>query len=398
MLSRAVVLSFAVASGLAVANVYYAQPLLDSMADEFGIGHAAAGVVVTVTQVGYGLGLLLIVPLGDLLDRRRLILAQSLLMAVALTVVAAASSVPVLLGAMVAVGLLAVLAQVLVAYAAMLARPHQQGLAVAAVTSGIIVGILLARSVSGSLSDWLGWRSVYLASAAATLAIGGLLFGLLPAPVVRPGRLSYWELIASVFRLYGQDPLLRSRATLALLIFAAMTMLWTPMVLPLAAPPHSLSHTQVGLFGLAGAAGALGAARAGRMVDRGQAQVATAVGLVLMLAAWLLSAKLASSLWYLVLGVVLSDFGLQSVHVANQGLIYRARPEARSRLAAAYMMCYSIGCACGAMVSTWVYARAGWSGVCWAGGTISACALLFWAATWRRAPERPGVPARAQGI
>jgi len=389
VLSRAVALLFSVACGLAVANVYFAQPLLDTMADEFAISHATVGIVMTVTQIGYGLGLLLVVPLGDLLDRRRLIVGQSLLSALALVAVALAPTAPALLAAMAAVGLLAVVTQVLVAYAAILARPGERGRAVGIVTSGIIIGILLARTVSGTLSDLFGWRSVYIVSAIATLVIVALMLRVLPRQISAGVRVSYPRLIGSVFTLLVEEPVLRIRAILAMLIFCAITVLLTPLVLPLSAPPLSLSHTEVGLFGLAGAAGALGASRAGSQSDRGLAQRTTGIGLVIMLAAWLPIALLSWSLWALVIGVIAIDFGLQSVHVANQSLIYRVRPEAQSRLTAGYMIFYSIGSATGSIVSTLVYAHAGWMGVCLLGAAVSALALLFWALTRHLTPERP---------
>jgi predicted MFS family arabinose efflux permease len=388
-LSRSVAFIFAAACGLAVANVYYAQPLLDTMADEFGISEATVGLVITITQVGYGLGLLLLVPLGDLLNRRRLILWQSLLSVLALLTVAVAQTGTVLLAGMAAVGVLAVVTQVLVAYAAALAHPRERGSVVGTVTSGIIIGILLARTVSGTLSDLFGWRSVYIASAAATLVVTALLAKVLPRREQSGPSISYARLIGSVFVLLVEEPVLRIRAILALLIFTAITILWTPMVLPLGAPPFSLSHTEVGLFGLAGAMGAVGASSAGRFADRGQAQGVTGVSLAIMLVSWLPIALLPYSLWGLVIGVVTMDFGLQSVHVANQSLIYRVRPEARSRLTAAYMIFYSIGCATGSIVSTLVYARAGWSGVCALGATISAVAFMFWALTWHLTPDAP---------
>jgi predicted MFS family arabinose efflux permease len=385
-ISPAVARLFSIACGLAVANVYYAQPLLDSMADEFDIGHAAIGLVITVTQIGYGVGLLFVVPLGDLLDRRQLIVGQSLLSALALLVIAFAPTGAVLLTGMAAAGLLAVVTQVLVAYAAILAGAAERGRIVGSVTSGIVIGILLARTVSGTLSDILGWRSVYMVSAAATVVIAALLRKALPRQTVPSLRMSYPRLIGSVFTLFIEEPVLRIRATIALLIFSAITMLWTPMVLPLSAPPFSLSHTEVGLFGLAGAMGAIGAARAGRLADRGLAQRTTGISLTLMLASWLPISLLGHSIWGLIIGVVTIDFGLQSVHVANQSLIYRVRPEAQSRLTAGYMVFYSIGCAIGSIASTVVYAQAGWNGVCTAGGAISAIALVFWALTRHLAP------------
>ncbi len=381
-ISGAMALLFAVACGLAVANVYYAQPLLDTLADTFGIRHATVGIVITITQIGYGLGLLLVVPLGDLIDRRRLVVGQVALLGVAL-----APSAAVLLPAMAAVGVLAVVTQVLVAYAAIMAPPGERGRVVGIVTSGIIIGILLARAVSGTLSDLFGWRSVYLASAAATLIVSGLLWKALPRHARPAAHMPYLQLIRSVFTLCAEEPVLRICAVLAMLIFMAITMLLTPMVLPLTAPPFSLSHTQVGLFGLAGAAGAMGAARAGRQADRGHAQRTTGIGLSVMLVSWALIAMLPWSIWAMVVGVVTIDFGLQSVHVANQSLIYRVRPEAQSRLTAGYIIFYSIGSATGSIASTMVYAQGGWNGVCLAGAITSGLALAFWAVTRHLTPQ-----------
>jgi predicted MFS family arabinose efflux permease len=377
-LSRSTTLLVALACGLAVANIYYAQPLLDELAGEFHLSHGSAGLVTMITQAGYALGLLFLVPLGDLLDRRVLVATQSLLSVVALTAVALAPTTAALLAGLAAVGLLAVVIQVLVAYSASLAGPDTRGRAVGVVTSGIVTGILLARTVSGALADLAGWRAVYLTSAAATLLVTALLRTALPRPPAPSARISYPRLIGSVFRLLLEVPVLRQRGLLAALSFAALTTLLTPLALPLSAPPFSLSTTEIGLFGLAAAAGALGAANSGRLSDRGHAQRVAGIGLTLMLAAWLPAALLPQSLWFLVIGLIAFDFGLQSVHVANQSLIYRVRPESQSRLTAAYMLFYSLGSAAGSITSTIVYARAGWTGVCLLGAAITLTALLFW--------------------
>lgn len=375
------ILLFAVACGLSVANIYFAHPLLDAMARDLSISSASIGIVVTVTQVGYGLGLIFIVPLGDLVDRRRLIVGQAVLSALALVVVGLAPTGSVLLAGMIAVGLLAVVVQVLVAFAATLAAPGERGHVVGVVTSGVVIGILLARFVSGVLTDLGGWRSVYLTSAVLTLLMAGFLFLVLPHHKKEVAAPSYSRLLHSVFVLFREEPVLRVRAVLALLIFATFNVLWAPMVLPLSAPPFSLSHTEVGLFGLAGLAGALAAGRSGRLADLGLGQRTTGVSLVLLLAAWIPIALVGLSLWALIVGVVMLDLAIQAVHVTSQSMFFAVRPEARSRLAAGYMVFYSIGSAGGSIASTLVYAHAGWLGVCGLGASISAVALLFWAAT-----------------
>ena len=360
-LSTKVVLLFAIACGLAVGNVYYAQPLLDAMAHTFDLAPATVGIVITLTQVGYGLGLLLLVPLGDLYNRRRLIVTQTLLSVLALLTVALAPSSAWLLLGMACIGLLAVVTQVLVAYAANLAPAEQRGRTVGMVTSGVVVGILLARTVAGTMADLAGWRSVYLLSAGLTLVVALALWKTLPTREQPKATQGYGQLLGSLLQLFREEKVLRDRAVLAMLIFAAGTVLWTPLVLPLSAPPLSLSHTEIGLFGLAGAAGALGAARAGHLADRGLAQWTSGLALGLMLLSWLPIAFTQSSLWALLFGVISFDLGLQAVHVTSQSLIYSVRPEAQSRLAAGYMLFYSLGSAAGSIAATATYAWAGWT-------------------------------------
>nr|WP_254053983.1 MFS transporter [Singulisphaera sp. GP187] len=384
-LPRSVVVLFAVAAGLSVANVYFAHPLLDAIAREFQISHASVGLVVAATQTGYALGLLLLVPLGDLLDRRRLIVSQLLLSVLALFVVALAPTVGVLLVSMVAVGLLAVVVQTLVAFAATLAPPAERGQVVGTVTSGVVLGILLARVVAGALADRAGWRAVYLCSAVVTLLMAGALFRVLPHHEPAGSRPAYPQLLRSVFMLFMEEPVLRIRAGIALLIFAAFSVFWTSLVLVLSAPPLAMSQTAIGMFGLAGVAGALAAGRAGRLVDRGMAHWTTGLGLSLLLISWLPIGFTQQSLPALVVGVILLDLAIQAVHVTNQSLIFTLRPEARSRLVAGYMVFYSLGSGLGSITSTATYAWAGWTGVCLLGATYSALALVFWALTARPA-------------
>jgi len=385
-LSNKVVVLFAIACGLSVANVYYAQPLLDAMAETFAMDHATVGIIIALTQVGYGVGLLLLVPLGDLLNRRKLIVSQLLLSTLAVLVVGLSSNSFWLLAGMALTGLLAVVAQVLVALAAQLASPEQRGQVVGWVTSGIVVGLLLARSVSGGMADLAGWRSVYLLSAGLTLVMAILLWRVLPSTEQPRVTGTYGALLRSVFSLFKEEKVLRDRAVLAMLIFAAGTVLWTPLVLPLSAPPLSLSHTQIGLFGLAGAAGALGAARAGRLADKGFAQWTSGTALLLMLLSWVAIGYTQSSLWALVLGVIVFDLGLQAVHVTSQSLIYAVRPDAQSRLVAGYMLFYSVGSALGSISATALYAWGGWIGVCGLGAAINLLALIYWLTTL---PPRP---------
>jgi predicted MFS family arabinose efflux permease len=387
-MSRAMTLLFAIACGASVANIYFAHPLLDEIAGDLSVDQARIGIVVTMTQVGYGLGLLLIVPLGDLIDRRRLVVGQMILSAVALTVVGIAPSEPVMLIGMATIGLLAVVVQVVVAFAASLAAPHERGHVVGLVTSGVVIGILLARFIAGLLADLGGWRLVYLAAAISTLTLAGLLYRAMPTGTPQASSSSYGALMRSMFVLFRDEPLLRARAVLACLIFAALNVLWTPLVLPLAAPPFSFSHTEIGMFGLAGVAGALAAGRAGGLADRGLGQTTTGLALALLTASWIPIALLGTSIWLLLAGIVMLDLAIQAVHVTSQSLIFSLHEEARSRIVGCYMLFYSIGSAAGSIASTLVYAHAGWSGVCMLGALISMSALCFWALTLRYSRAR----------
>lgn len=375
------VLLFAVACGSAVANVYFAQPLLVTLGERFSLGSGLLGTLVTVTQAGYAAGLFLLVPLGDLADRRRLITLQLGLLAAALLAVALAPATAVLLAALAVVGALAVVAQTMVAAAAHLAAPAYRGRVVGAVTSGVITGILLARTVAGVLADLAGWRSVYLFSAAVTATLAVLLRRALPAGPPRAARLPYRRLLASTVALFARDRLLRVRGALALLVFAAFSTLWSSVVQPLSSPPWSLSHTAIGAFGLAGAAGALAAGIAGRWNDRGLAQRTTGTALVLLALSWLPLAFTRQSLWALAAGTVLLDFAVQAVHVTNQTLVHAVRPDAGSRIIGGYMIFYSAGSALGATGSSLAYAAAGWPGVSALGAAFSCAALLLWATT-----------------
>lgn len=381
IISRNVALLFSVACGIVVANIYYAQPLLDAISNEFGISHSFVGLVITITQIFYALGLLLLVPLGDLLNRRWLIAGQMLLSVLALIVVGTATSSIVLFVGIAAVGFLAVVTQTLVAFAATLAAPAERGRVVGVVTSGIVIGILLARTFAGVLMDLAGWRSVYLVSAVLTLIMACVLFRVLPHYEHKRESLSYLQLIRSMFTLFAQERTLRIRASLGMMIFTAFSILWTSLVLPLSAPPFSLSHTAIGAFGLAGVAGALAAARAGRLADRGLGQKTTGVALILLLISWLPISYVQHSLIALIVGIILLDLAVQAVHVTNQSMILTLRPEARSRLTAGYMIFYSIGSATGSIASTSVYVYFGWNGVSLLGAIVSALALLFWLLT-----------------
>lgn len=388
-LSRGATFLFALAAGMSVANVYYAQALLDRLASDFSISHAAIGGVLTATQLGCALALLLLVPLGDLVERRKLMLVQMVLLVGALVLVGVAQSAAMLMAAMLLTGLLGTaMTQGLIAYAASASAPGERGQAVGATQGGVFLGLLLARVVAGTISDVSGWRSVYLCSAAAMILLAFPIAKRLPRlPVAQP-NMPYPSLLASMFVLLRRHRTLQIRGTLALLMFAAFNVFWSALVLVLSAPPYRYSHSMIGAFGLVGALGALVATGAGRLADRGLERQTSLLALLLLLLAWLPLSMMTLSLWMLVAGIVLLDAGGQAIHVTNQGMIFRSNPDAHGRLVGAYMLFYAVGSGAGAIGATMVHARAGWIGVCGLGAAISLLALLFWAATYRCIPGK----------
>lgn len=378
-LSPALILLMSVATGLAVASNYYAQPLLDTIARAFDLSASSAGFIVTAAQLGYAAGLLFLVPLGDMFERRMLIVSMTLLAAGGMLITASSQSLTMMIIGTALTGLFSVVAQILVPLAATLASPEKRGKVVGTIMSGLLLGILLARTVAGLLASLGGWRTVYWVASVLMVIMALALWRGLPK-VKQENHLNYPQLLASVFSLFTRDKLLRTRAVLGCLTFANFSILWTSMAFLLAAPPFNYSEGVIGLFGLAGAAGALGARPAGGLADKGKSHMTTSAGLVLLLLSW-------AAIWYghvsvlaLIVGLLVLDLTVQGVHITNQTVIYRVKPDARNRLTAGYMTSYFIGGAAGSLISASAWQHAGWTGVCAIGAIVAAINLLVW---WR---------------
>jgi predicted MFS family arabinose efflux permease len=385
VLEGSLVAIMAVACGIAVANLYYAQPLLDTLAHTFGVSTGTAGLIVTLTQLGYALGLVFLVPLGDVLNRRRLIVTIMLGTAVALAVAAESPDIRVFLAASLAVGTTSVVAMILVPFAATLAQDYNRGRVVGQVMSGLLMGILLARTASGFLADAAGWRAVFWAAAVLMLAQAGVLWRLLP-DVHSQRRLSYPELLVSVLPLLREEPVLRRRIVYGAAMFATFSALWTCLPFLLSRPPYGYSDSLIGAFGLIGAVGALSASAAGRMADRGWSRATTGAFLATVLFSFWLMDVGSESLVAMIIGVALMDLGMQGTQITNQSEIYRLRPEARSRITTAYMTSFFLGGAVGSSLSAWLYQFYGWGGVCVLCMGFALVALLFWVTEWRSKP------------
>jgi predicted MFS family arabinose efflux permease len=399
VLRRSMLLVMATCCATSVANVYYAQPLLDAIASEFGIPGAAAGDVVTATQIGCALALLFLVPVGDLVDRKRLVLAELACLVVALGAVALSTTTTVMTMGMVGLGLLGTaVTQGVIAYAAAVSPDRVRGRVIGTMQAGVMVGVLGSRSLAGLVADLGGWRAIFWVSAALALSVMALVTVLIPS--VRGGAtgLSYPRLLATMMTLLRTERVLQVRGMLGLLVFGALGVFWSALAIGLREGPQMLSHSGVGAFGLLGVAGALSASGAGRLADRGLASQTTFVGLSLMIVSWAAIAFLDVSLLALAIGVILLDLGGQAVHVTNQTMIYKARPELQGRLVGCYMLFYAVGLGSGAFLATRAYSFAGWAGVCWTGLAFCVAGLAFWAATlgFVRSPD-PNGPTDASG-
>jgi predicted MFS family arabinose efflux permease len=392
-LSRPLVILLAVACGATVANLYYAQPLLHAIAAAIHTSPSNAALLVTATQIGYAVGLVLLVPLGDLLDRRRLVSRLLVVTALGLVAAAAAHSLGVLALALAVVGVTSVVAQILVPFASALASEEERGRVVGQVMSGLLMGILLARTVSGLGAALLGWRAVFVIAAGLMLVLSLALWRALP-DVAPAGGPPYPKLLASIAVLIREEPVLRRRMVYGALGFGTFSVLWTSLAFLLSRPPFSYGEAVIGLFGLAGLAGTIAAQAAGRVADRGRSASATGFFLVAIALGWVLCALGGTQVVLLIAGIVVVDLGVQGQHILNQTIIYARRPEARSRLTTAYMTGNFV---CGALASAatgLAWREGGWLAVCALGGGLSVLALLAWLEEMRR--SRAGERARAR--
>jgi predicted MFS family arabinose efflux permease len=377
--AKRLVPAMAVASGLAVANIYYNQPMLAEIARTFGVDAHAAGLVATFTQIGYAAGMPLFIPLGDIVERRRLVVALFTASAAALALAASARTLPLLVAASFLIGLTTVIAQVMIPLTAEFAPPAEQGRTIGTILSGVLLGILLARTVSGVVARFLGWRAMFWIAAGVAVAAGLAMRAVLPRvpPKAAP---RYRDLMRSLGGMMRESPKLRQVSLTAALLFAAFSAFWTTFVFRLETPPFHYGSDVAGLFGLVGATGAAVSPFAGRLADRRSARFVVAYAIAIVFAAFLVFGLLGDRLWGLVIGVILLDAGIQGAQVANQSRVLRLRPESRNRVNTVFMICYFGGGSAGSLLGSQAWARWGWTGVSIAGLALMVAAAAVLAA------------------
>ncbi|KVK67705.1 MFS transporter [Agrobacterium sp. TS43] len=379
-ISPALTFLLATACGLIAANLYYGQPLAGIIGAELGLSAGATGLIVTLTQIGYGIGLLFVVPLGDLVENRKLVVSAVAMAVLSLVAAAFAPHAAPFLIAAFLVGVSSVAVQVIVPYAAHMAPHAIRGRVVGNVMSGLMAGIMLARPVSSLLSEVVSWRGVFLTSAAVMALLAVVLFRLLPARMP-DARLSYGALMASMGRLALHTPILRRRAIYHAFLFAAFSLFWTTTPLYLSGPHFNLSQGEIALFALAGAAGTVAAPIAGRMADRGWTRAATFFALVAVALSFAVTHLAPEgshlALAILVVAAIVLDFGVTTNLVLGQRAIFTLGAEFRSRLNGIYMATFFMGGAIGSAVGGWAYAVGEWQAASWIGFALPVAALLY---------------------
>ncbi|WP_392564923.1 MFS transporter [Orbus wheelerorum] len=377
LLSVSLTILMAMAVGISVASNYYAQPLLYSITQDLHISMDNSGIIVTTAQFSYALGLLFVAPLGDKIERKKLIIILMLLTTSGLIISALAYSQLMLIIGTAIAGIFSAVAQVLIPFSATLAQPNQRGKVVGILMSGMLLGILLGRTFAGAISTMVDWRMVYWAAAGIMCFTTLLLCCALPR-YSNKSTINYWKLIFSIFGLFYQERVLRIRALIGGIAFALFSLLWTPLAFLLSSKPYHFTDMIIGLFGLAGAAGAMGSPIVGKLSDKGKGVLVTSIGLILLLLSWVPLSLAQLSIIALVIGVILIDFAVQVTHVSCLNAIYQGQAEIRTRMNAGYMLSYFTGGMLGSFSSTYLFAHYGWLAVVIAGSSLAALGILIW--------------------
>ena len=378
----------ALSAGATVANLYYNQPLLAAMARDFAASERDTGAIPTLTQLGYGLAMLLLVPLGDRYERRGLIVRMTGATVVALICVGAAPNLPTLAIASLFLGVASMVPQYLVPYAAGAAAPEERGRVVGTVMSGLLIGILLSRALSGFVGARFGWRATYFAAALTMALLAIVLRAYLP-PQPPEREISLRELYTSLSGLIRAQPSLRFHSLLGALSFACFSVFWSTLAFHLAAPRLGYGSAVTGAFGVIGVVGAVAAPIVGRLADSRDSRVISLLATACMLASFAIFGAWGDSLVGLAIGVVLLDLGVQANQINNQARVYALAPAMRNRLNTVYMSTYFAGGALGSGLGTLAWSAAGWLGVSLAGGTVASAALSLLAIRARGRPASP---------
>lgn len=376
ILTKLLILVMSIACGLTVANLYYIQPLLGDIAKTFHVDQLSIGFAAMLTQIGYAIGMIFILPLGDIKEKRNLIVIMLLCSVISLTSMFFSSNIYILTISSFAVGFTSIIPQLIIPLAAQLSNPQQRGQTIGTIMSGLLIGILLSRTVSGILGSYLGWRTVYLIAAIMMFALMLTLRKLIPLcnPI---SDIKYSELLKSMIHLIKTEPILRESSLNGALMFSAFSAFWTSLIFLLESSHYNMGAEAAGLLGLVGVSGALAAPLVGKVADKRGSRFAIGICIVVVIVSYLLFFLFGFKIWGLVLGVILLDLGVQSCNVSNQARVHSLNEETRNRLNTIYMVSFFLGGALGSFLGSYSYSHFGWYGVCAFGMATQIIALIL---------------------
>lgn len=376
ILTKLLILVMSIACGLTVANLYYIQPLLGDIAKTFHVDQLSIGFAAMLTQIGYAIGMIFILPLGDIKEKRNLIVIMLLFSVISLMSMFFSSNIYILTISSFAVGFTSIIPQLIIPLAAQLSNPQQRGQTIGTIMSGLLIGILLSRTVSGILGSYLGWRIVYLIAAIMMFALMLILRKLIPLcnPI---SDIKYSELLKSMIHLIKTEPILRESSLNGALMFSAFSAFWTSLIFLLESSHYNMGAEATGLLGLVGVSGALAAPLVGKVADKRGSRFAIGICIVVVIVSYLLFFLFGFKIWGLVLGVILLDLGVQSCNVSNQARVHSLNEETRNRLNTIYMVSFFLGGAFGSFLGSYSYSHFGWYGVCTFGIITQILALII---------------------
>ncbi|NNN07689.1 MAG: MFS transporter [Acidimicrobiaceae bacterium] len=384
-LNSSLVIVMASAIGIIVANLYYLQPLLHEVRSAFHVSTASTSLLITLIQVGYVIGLFFILPLGDLFVRRNLIIIIFLVAALAMAVASFVHSFAVFAVLTVVIGLSSVAGQIIIPFGADLAPDAQRGRVVGKLMTGLLGGVLLSRTLSGVISEAIGWRGVYLVSAGLLVVTAVVLYFVLPQERARD-RFEYRHLMTGGVTMLRNSRELRRRGWFGATAFGAFSVLWSTLAFHLSSAPFHYSSGVIGLFGLFGMAGIVTANITGRLADQGRSTLATQSAAFLIATGFVVLYFGHDSVWFIIVGTIVLDAGAQGIHVSNQSIIYALAPSQRSTINSIYMVCFFTGASVGSLLAGYAYAHYGWNGTCAVGATFG-LATIIPAYAWRHEPR-----------
>lgn len=363
VLTKLLILIMAITCGLTVANLYYIQPLLGDMAKSFNVHEVSVGSAAMLTQIGYAVGMIFILPLGDIKERKNLITIMLLFSVISLFTMAFSQNIYMLIISSFAVGFTSIIPQLIIPLAAQLSNPNERGKIIGTVMSGLLIGILVSRTISGLIGNYFGWRVVYIVAAIMMIILTLVLRKVIP--ITNPvSEVRYFDLLKSLPKLIKDEPILREASLNGALMFASFSAFWTALTFLLESSHYNMGSQAAGLLGLVGIVGALAAPLVGKLADKKGSRYVIGICIIIVSLSYILFLFLGFKMIGLIVGVILLDLGVQSSNISNQARVHSMNEEKRNRINTVYMVSFFLGGSLGSFLGSSAYSNFGWVGVC----------------------------------